>query len=231
MCCSNYTEHPPLERATMRLEAAMCGRFTLTLDPGDLQDELNFDISSVVLTPRYNIAPSQPVAAVCDGGTRKVELFQWGLVPSWAKDPSIGYKMINARSETISEKPSFRVPFSRRRCLIPADGFYEWQKQEKGPSKPYRFQLLEKKPFAFAGLWELWRSPEGDELKSCTLITTEANSLVAAVHPRMPVILSTEECWQWIEGRDPASLQAMLKPFPAERMASLSVGQMPKDAI
>ncbi|MBN2676675.1 MAG: SOS response-associated peptidase, partial [Anaerolineaceae bacterium] len=98
----------------------MCGRFTLTLDPGDLQDELNFDISSVDLLPRYNIAPSQPVAAVRDGVARKVELFQWGLVPYWAKDVSIGYKMINARSETISEKPSFRVSFSRRRCLIPA---------------------------------------------------------------------------------------------------------------
>jgi len=119
----------------------MCGRFTLTLDPGDLQEELNLNISSVVLTPRYNIAPSQPVAIVRDGVARSVELFQWGLVPSWAKDVSIGYKMINARSETIAEKPSFRTPFAHRRCLILADGFYEWSQADVAASgkTPYFF--------------------------------------------------------------------------------------------
>jgi putative SOS response-associated peptidase YedK len=209
----------------------MCGRFTLGVEPVELQEAFDLSEAPVDWVLRENIAPTQPVAVLAFADNRKIEYMRWGLVPSWAKDISIGNKLFNARAETIQEKPSFRTAFARRRCLIPADGFYEWQKKEKGPSKPYRFQFLEKKPFAIAGLWELWRSPEGDELKSCTLITTEANSLVAAVHPRMPVILSSEECWQWIEGSDPASLQAMLKPFPAERMASFSVGQMPKDAI
>lgn len=208
----------------------MCGRFTLGVEPVQLQEAFDLNEAPVDWVLRENIAPTQPVAVLAFADNRKIEYMRWGLVPSWAKDLSIGNKLFNARAETIQEKPSFRTAFARRRCLIPADGFYEWQKQEKGSSKPYRFQLLEKKPFAFAGLWELWRSPEGDELKSCTLITTEANLLVAPVHPRMPVIFSTEDCWQWIEGREPACLQAMLKPFPAERMASFSVAQMPKDA-
>jgi putative SOS response-associated peptidase YedK len=171
------------------------------------------------------------VAVLAFADDRKIEYMRWGLVPSWAKDISIGSKLFNARAETIQEKPSFRPSFARRRCLIPADGFYEWQKQEKGPSKPFRFQLLEKKPFAFAGLWELWHSPEGEEMKTCTIITTEANSLVAPVHTRMPVMLDTKTCWQWIEGRDPSILQAMLRPFPAVEMESQAVERMPKDPV
>jgi len=204
----------------------MCGRFTLTLDPGDLQDELNFDISSAVLTPRYNIAPSQPVAAVRDGGTRKVELFQWGLVPSWAKDASIGYKMINARSETISEKPSFRVPFSRRRCLIPADGFYEWA-QGEGGKIPYYFYLKDHKPFTFAGLWEEWQPPEGELLRTCTIITCAANDVLKQYHERMPVILPADIRWLWL---DPAAkapeLQSWLKPYPSDGMAWHEVAKL-----
>ena len=209
----------------------MCGRFTLGVEPVELQEAFDLSEAPGDWVLRENIAPTQPVAVLAFADNRKIEYMRWGLVPSWAKDISIGSKMFNARAETIQEKPSFRTAFARRRCLIPADGFYEWQKQEKGPSKPFRFQLLEKKPFAFAGLWELWRSPDGDELKSCTIITTEANSLVAPVHPRMPVILDTKTCWQWIEGRDLASLQAMLRPFPAEQMESLAVERMPKDPV
>jgi putative SOS response-associated peptidase YedK len=211
----------------MKMEAAMCGRFTLTLDPGDLQDELNFDISSVDLTPRYNIAPSQPVAAVRDGGTRKVEMFRWGLVPSWAKDASIGYKMINARSETISEKPSFRVPFSRRRCLIPADGFYEWA-QGDGGKIPYYFYLKDHKAFTFAGLWEEWQPKEGgDLLLTCTIITCAANDVLKQYHERMPVILPTDIRWLWL---DPAAkapeLQSWLKPYPSDEMAWHEVSRL-----
>jgi putative SOS response-associated peptidase YedK len=211
----------------MREEAAMCGRFTLTLDPGDLQDELNFDISSVDLAPRYNIAPSQPVAAVRDGSSRKVELFRWGLVPSWAKDPAIGFKMINARSETISEKPSFRVPFSRRRCLIPADGFYEWA-QGEGGKIPYYFYLKDHKPFTFAGLWEEWLPKEGGEaLRTCTIITTAANEVLKQYHERMPVILPADVRWLWL---DPSArvpeLQSWLKPYPAGEMAWHEVSRL-----
>jgi putative SOS response-associated peptidase YedK len=210
----------------MKMEAAMCGRFTLTLDPGDLQDVLNFDISSVDLTPRYNIAPSQQVAAVRDGVSRKVELFQWGLVPSWAKDVSIGYKMINARSETISEKPSFRVPFSRRRCLIPADGFYEWAQGENGKI-PYYFYLKDHKPFTFAGLWEEWQPKEGEPLRTCTIITCVANETLSTYHERMPVIVPADVRWLWL---DPAArapeLQSWLKPYPAEEMAWHEVSRL-----
>jgi len=209
----------------------MCGRFTLGVEPVELQEAFDLSEAPMDWVLRENIAPTQPIAVLAFADNRKIEYMRWGLVPSWARDISIGNKLFNARAETIQEKPSFRTAFARRRCLIPADGFYEWQKQEKGPSKPYRFQLLEKKPFAFAGLWEIWRSPEGDELKSCTLITTEANSLVAPVHSRMPVILSAEGCWLWIEGRDPANLQSMLKTYPADKMESFAVARMPKDPI
>ena len=150
---------------------------------------------------------------------------RWGLIPSWAKDISIGSKMFNARAETIQEKPSFRTAFARRRCLIPADGFYEWQKQEKGPSKPFRFQLKGEQPFAFAGLWELWRSPEGDELKSCTIITTEANSLVAQVHPRMPVILDTNTCWQWLEKPGSGEPAGDADAIPGRKNGELCCGE------
>ncbi len=204
----------------------MCGRFTLTLDPGDLQEELNLNISSGLLTPRYNIAPSQPVAVVRDGITRSVELFQWGLVPSWAKDVSIGYKMINARSETIAEKPSFRTPFARKRCLIPADGFYEWA-QSNGGKTPYYFYLKDHKPFTFAGLWEEWKPSEGEPLRTCTIITCEANDTLKTYHERMPVILPADLRWLWL---DPAAqapeLQSWLKPYPAEEMAWHEVSRL-----
>jgi len=205
----------------------MCGRFTLTLDPGDLQEALNFDISSAILSPRYNIAPSQPVAVVRDAVSRAVELFQWGLVPSWAKDASIGYKMINARSETISEKPSFRVPFARRRCLIPADGFYEWAQGNNGKT-PYYFYLKDHKPFTFAGLWEEWQPKEGGELlRTCTIITCGANETLMPYHERMPVILPADVRWLWL---DPAAkapeLQSWLKPYPSDEMGWHEVSRL-----
>jgi putative SOS response-associated peptidase YedK len=209
----------------------MCGRFTLGVEPVELQEAFDLSEAPVDWVLRENIAPTQPVAVLASPETRRIEYMRWGLIPSWAKDISIGSKMFNARAETIQEKPSFKTAFARRRCLIPADGFYEWQKLENGPSRPYRFQLLEKKPFAFAGLWELWRSPEGDELKSCTIITTEANEMVAKVHPRMPVILDTTNCWQWLEKKDVNGLQVMLAAYQAELMESKPVEQMPKDPL
>lgn len=209
----------------------MCGRFTLGVEPVELQEAFDLSEPPVEWVLRENIAPTQPVAVLASAETRRIEYMRWGLIPSWAKDISIGSKMFNARAETIQEKPSFKTAFARRRCLIPADGFYEWQKQEKGPSKPFRFQLKGKQPFAFAGLWELWRSPEGDELKSCTIITTDANEMVAKVHPRMPVILDTTNCWQWLEKKDVNGLQAMLAAYPAELMESKPVEQLPKDPL
>jgi putative SOS response-associated peptidase YedK len=209
----------------------MCGRFTLGVEPVELQEAFDLSEAPVDWVLRENIAPTQPVAVLANPETRRIEYMRWGLIPSWAKDISIGSKMFNARAETIQEKPSFKTAFARRRCLITADGFYEWQKQEKGPSKPFRFQLKGKQPFAFAGLWELWRSPEGDELKSCTIITTDANEMVAKVHPRMPVILDTTNCWQWLEKKDVNGLQVMLAAYQAELMESKPVEQMPKDPL
>ncbi len=204
----------------------MCGRFTLTIDPGDLQQELDLGPIAGELYKRFNIAPTQPVAVVTDAEKRLVELFHWGLVPFWAKDPSIGSRMINARGESLAEKPSFRKAFESRRCLILADGFYEWSKPvDKGERKtPYYFQLATGKPFTFAGLWETWRDPQGQTLRSCTIITCQANERVALIHERMPVILPPETRWQWLDpGMKPAALNHMLVPYPSGEMAHYPV--------
>jgi len=204
----------------------MCGRFTLILEPEAVQKELDLGEMPPDLQPRYNVAPSQPVAVVTDPVERRVELFRWGLIPSWAKDPEIGNRLINARSETLSEKPSFRTSFARRRCAILADGFFEWMKQDKASggrsrrSSPYFIHLASGKPFAFAGLWDLWRSPEGEEVHSCTIITCPANEAIASIHDRMPVILDKDHIWQWLEPQVPqAELQSMLVPYPSDKIA------------
>jgi putative SOS response-associated peptidase YedK len=206
----------------------MCGRFTLTVDPGELQEAFNVSVPSQY-TSRYNIAPSQPVAVIPNDGAPHLDFFVWGLIPSWAKDPSIGNRMINARAETLAEKPSFRTSFRRRRCLVLADGFYEWQKQADGKGKiPMYIQLKSKKPFAFAGLWDLWHASDGSEIPSCTIITTEPNSMMATIHNRMPVILPKESYAFWL---DPAEKKAdqlspLLKPYPTEEMLAYPVSRM-----
>lgn len=208
----------------------MCGRFTLAVEPVELQEAFDLSEMPADWILRMNIAPTQPVAVLTSPTEKKIDFMRWGLVPSWAKDITIGSRMFNARSETLAEKPSFRSAFARRRCLILADGFYEWQKQGgKAPSIPYRFQLADKKPFAFAGLWETWRSREGDELRTCTIITTSANAVVAPVHERMPVILDREHCWHWLEQKDQPALQSMLVPYPPEKMTADRVDKMPAD--
>ena len=208
----------------------MCGRFTITLEAADLQQDLGVSEVPSDWLPRFNVAPTQPVGAVLDARARKVEWLRWGLIPSWAKDASIASKLINARSETLAEKPSFRQAFARRRCLILADGFYEWQKASQGPSQPYYFQRVDKKPFAFAGLWEFWKSPEGEPVRSCTIITCAANPLVAPVHERMPVILSGEAAWQWLEPASPEVLAGFLRPYPPELMAAVPISRLVNNA-
>jgi putative SOS response-associated peptidase YedK len=204
----------------------MCGRFTLTLDPGELQESLNLGEITFDYMPRYNIAPTHPVAVVRDAQLRKVELFRWGLVPSWAKDISIGDRMINARSETLTEKPSFKNAFARRRCLILADGFYEWHRAPGAAKTPYYFRLKSGKPFAFAGLWEFWRSSEGDELRTCTIITCAANTLVAEHHERMPVILPLEVHYPWLAAQTPATnLVQLLAPYNPDEMTAFAVSK------
>jgi putative SOS response-associated peptidase YedK len=203
----------------------MCGRYTLTLDPDELQEL--FGLSEPPppgLAPRYNIAPSQPVAVVPNRETRKLELFRWGLIPAWAKDPKIGSQMINARSETAAEKPAFRAAFKKRRCLILADGFYEWQRTETRKTPVY-FQLEGGRPFAFAGLWEAWASPDQGTVHSCTILTTQANTLVAPTHDRMPVILPPDAYPLWLSPGELAAEQArrLLQPFAPEQMTVRAV--------
>lgn len=204
----------------------MCGRFTLAV-PAE-QVATQFQLSQVPdLAPRYNIAPTQQVAAVraTDAG-RELVLLRWGLVPSWAKDPSVGAKMINARSETVAEKPAFRAALRQRRCLIPADGFYEWQAQAGG-KQPFHIRLAEGGPFALAGLWEHWKTPEGGWLHSCTILTTEANELMRPLHERMPVILPAEHHARWLDPglHDAGPLQELLRPFPADQMLAYPVSK------
>jgi putative SOS response-associated peptidase YedK len=207
----------------------MCGRFTLTLDLPQLQQQLGLGEIRATTIPRYNVAPSQPVAVVSDPEERAIELMQWGLVPFWADDPSIGSRMINARSETVAEKPAFRTPFAQRRCLVLADGFYEWNRPQgkSGPAIPYFYRLKEGQPFAFAGLWDNWKPKQGngDELRTCTIITCPANELVSQVHPRMPVVLSGDNMWRWLELDSRKELQALLTPYPAEEMESFQVSR------
>jgi putative SOS response-associated peptidase YedK len=208
----------------------MCGRFTLTVDPAQLKLLLDLGEVPAELPPRYNIAPTQPVAVVADASSRKVELFRWGLIPSWAKDPSIGSRLINARAETLEEKPAYRAAFKRRRCAVLSDGFFEWKKLEEGKratKQPYYIQLAEGQPFAFAGLWEVWHSPEGDELQTCTIVTTEPNRLMAGIHDRMPVILDKESMWDWIDpDASPVGLHALLKPYPAKAMKAFPISKL-----
>lgn len=207
----------------------MCGRFTLTVDPDQLREEFNFVSLPDQLTPRYNVAPSQPVAVIPNDGKNKLDFFTWGLIPSWAKDPEIGNRLINARAETLIEKPSFRNAFRRRRCLIPADGFYEWKADPEGKSKmPMYIRLRSGRPFAFAGLWENWNSPDGSQILSCTIITTTPNELMQTIHNRMPVILppSAYQAWLQTDAVEVDRLQALLVPYATSEMIAYPVSRL-----
>jgi putative SOS response-associated peptidase YedK len=207
----------------------MCGRFTLTVDPADLQDAFPEFIFPAQFASRYNIAPTQPVLVLPNDETKKADFFVWGLVPSWAKDPSIGSRLINARAETLSEKPSFRSAFKYHRCLIFADGFFEWQAQPGSKNKlPHLIRLKSGKPFAFAGLWERWQSPDGSEIKSATIITTSPNRLMAPIHDRMPVILPPDAYAKWLDPlpRLPGDLKSLLVPYPDHEMQAIPVSNL-----
>jgi putative SOS response-associated peptidase YedK len=174
---------------------------------------------------RYNVAPTQSILSVChtaDG--REMGLMKWGLIPSWAKDTAMGARLINARSETVPEKPSFREAFKKRRCIIPADGFYEWQRTE-GRKQPFFFQMRDERPFGFAGLWERWQGVAGQTIESCAILTTRANEVLPPVHDRMPVILHPEDYELWLDEdvRKRELLKDLMQPYPAEEMMSYPV--------
>lgn len=193
----------------------MCGRFTLTVDPEELMERFHLSMADAPLTPRYNIAPTQNVAVVLNASTDRLSLVRWGLIPGWATDPSIGAQMINARSETLAQKPAFRAAFKKRRCLVLADGFYEWRKEADGRTKtPMYARLLTGEPFAMAGLWEDWKSPQGLAYRTCTIITTEPNDLLSPIHNRMPAILPRELETEWLsDSMSEEVLKSMLRPY------------------
>lgn len=191
----------------------MCGRFALYSSVQAIVDYAKILNRMQELSPNYNIAPGQKIPVIINKQDGKYfDIFQWGLIPFWAKDPKIGYKMINSRAETIAEKPSFKYAFKRRRCLIPANGFYEWRKKDK---QPFYIQLRDRELFTFAGIWENWKSPEGTNIKTCSIVTTEANEFVKPIHHRMPVILDREKEFDWISDKmeDSKMLLPFLKPY------------------
>jgi putative SOS response-associated peptidase YedK len=206
----------------------MCGRFTLRTPTKDILKAFGL-VDAPDLFPRYNIAPTQQIAAIKldpQTGTRQLSMFRWGLIPSWADDPSIGSRMFNARAETVAIKPAFRIAFKKGRCLVVADGFYEWKKV--GSSKqPFFIRLRDDEPFAFAGLSEYWH--RGDQvIDSATIITTEPNALIEGIHDRMPVILSPDDYELWLEPdfHGQGKLLEMMKPYPVEDMEAFPVSTL-----
>ncbi len=202
----------------------MCGRFTLHHSTEDIAERFGVEQVLMDLVPRYNIAPSQPVSAIVQHESRTLERFKWGLVPSWAQDPAVGNRMINARSESASEKPAFRDAFRRHRCLIPASGYYEW-KRVRERSLPQYIYRADEDPFVMAGLWEQWNAPGGAVVRTCAVLTTEPNPFAAAIHNRMPAILTGEDGERWLDSHSDVSvLQSLLHPYAHDDLAAHEVG-------
>jgi putative SOS response-associated peptidase YedK len=207
----------------------MCGRFTASFEFREIKLLFNLQRDIPLLIRRYNIAPSQEVPVIVQNdGVNELKPMKWGLVPSWSPDPSIATNMINARAETITEKPSYRRLVQSNRCLIPADGFYEWRREGNG-KVPVWFYLKKKQPFAFAGLWDMWRDVEGEVLHTFTIITTVPNTLLRRIHNRMPVIFDGLQAKQWLDPRlstRPADIAAVLAPYPSEQMQAHDVSPL-----
>lgn len=204
----------------------MCGRYTLTTNLQTVAQVFNV-APTLETKPRYNIAPTQEVVSIMDDdGTKHLAWLRWGLIPKWAKDASIGSRMINIRADTLGEKPSFRRLLDSKRCLMVADGFYEW-KEENGVKYPIYYTLKDQEPFAFAAIWDSWTNPQGEQIRSCAMITTDPNPLVAQVHNRMPVILPKEARQEWLntEIHDTKFLESLLVPFPADEMTARQVSR------
>jgi putative SOS response-associated peptidase YedK len=209
----------------------MCGRYVSKAEKEEIEKEFETVVEKIqedLTRPRYNIAPTQFVAVIRQLERERIlSGMKWGLIPSWAKDAAIGSKMINARAETVAEKPAFRAAFKSRRIIVPASGFYEWKKTDSKTKQPFYFFMKEKPVFGFAGLWEEWTDKQtGDVIESYTIITTEANKVLEPVHERMPVILKPEDYELWLDPqvKEAAKLQHLLVPYPAEKMSSHAVG-------
>jgi putative SOS response-associated peptidase YedK len=205
----------------------MCGRFVLIANPEAIQTTFDLTTMPASMSPRYNIAPTQPVALITNENARELTFYKWGLIPSWSKDASAASKMINARSESAADKPSFRSAFKRRRCIIPANGFYEWKKQ--GSDKvPQFIHFKDQELFGIAGLWEVWHDPDGGEVRTCTILTTEANDFMKSIHNRMPVILHKEDYPLWLSpSEEPAPiLQGLMQPYSGDDLTAYPVSKM-----
>lgn len=204
----------------------MCGRYTLQQTTQDLLARFAVQLALFEVSPRYNIAPSQEIAVVRANGERRLEALKWGLVPFWAKDLKKLKPMINARMETIAEKPTFKDALIRRRCLIPADGFFEWKTDGEGKT-PMHIRMRDRRLFAFAGLYDRWRSPDGQVLETCTIITVPANGWITQVHDRMPAILRQEDEERWLDTGilDPGRILTMVAPYPAAEMEAVAVSR------
>lgn len=214
----------------------MCGRYTQTADHTKIAERFHLEPPGPGIAQRYNIAPTQDAPVIANDTPKQLRLMRWGLVPVWAKDVAIGNRMINARAETLAEKPSFKKPLERRRCLVLADGFYEWRIAAGRAKIPVRIVLKSREPFAFAGLWDLWRSPEGREVATFTIITTRANEFLKPIHDRMPAILRPEDEGKWLAAGsvDAATLVPLLRPYPTEKMEAYEVSTLvnsPKNDI
>ena len=212
----------------------MCGRFTLTVDAHQIREAFPWVTIEEEIQPRYNIAPSQPIAVVPNDGKNRLDYYVWGLIPSWAKDPSFGSRMINARGETVDQKPSFRAAFRRRRCLIMADGFFEWKKVPGQKTKvPTYIKMKDSRPFAFAGLWENWQAPDGSHILSTTIITTEPNDLLQDIHNRMPVILPQDAYQTWLQPEeiDPGQLKPLFVPYTSKELTAYPVSTLVNNPV
>ena len=205
----------------------MCGRYTLT-NPAHIEGRFRVSQAEMPLSPRYNVAPSQemPVVLADETGANRLEVLKWGLVPFWSKDPKATYSTINARAEGIADKPAYRRPIRSQRCIVPADGFYEWQKTSGG-KVPFFIHLKDAELFGFAGLYDLYRAPDGQTLKTFTIITTEANELMQPIHDRMPVILPRQAEAEWLDRSvtDPFQVERFLKPYSAQLMEAYPVSK------
>lgn len=201
----------------------MCGRFQLSVKGRHISERFNVEVFDEFYKPNYNCAPSQKLPVISNAEPGKLSYFKWGLIPFWAKDPKIGYKMINTRAESIAEKPSFRNAFKRRRCLVPANGFYEWKKDQN--KSPYRILLKKEELFAMAGIWETWKDGEDNLVHTFSIITTTPNSLMESIHNRMPVILSPQDEEKWLNEDDENLLKDLLKPFDEKSMEAYPISK------
>jgi len=200
----------------------MCGRFQLSVKGKHISERFNVEVYDEMYKPRFNCAPGQNLPVITNTEPEKLSFFKWGLVPFWAKDLKIGNKLINARAETLQEKPSFKAAFTRRRCLIPANGFFEWK---KGTQKmPYRIFVKNEDLFAMAGIWETWKDEENNLLHTFSIITTEPNELMKPIHNRMPVILSIDNEKVWLHEENPQVLLTLLQPFDTKKMEAYTIG-------